>query len=135
MTAPVCSPCRSALITGCYQTTIGAHHHRSGRGTQKIHLTGGVVPVPVLFQQAGYYTCIGGPLGEGTVKPGKTDYNFEWDPSMYDGADWSGASRASRSSCRSSCTAASIAAGDAATDDAWAKRVRRELGSRPTPRT
>ena len=30
VTAPVCSPCRSALITGCYQTTIGAHHHRSG---------------------------------------------------------------------------------------------------------
>src|SRR5262245_3163085 len=27
-TAPVCSPSRSALITGMYQTTIGAHHHR-----------------------------------------------------------------------------------------------------------
>src|SRR4029453_12793933 len=34
--APVCSPSRSALITGCYQTTIGAHHHRSGRGELKI---------------------------------------------------------------------------------------------------
>ena len=32
VTAPVCSPCRSALVTGMYQTTIGAHHHRSGRG-------------------------------------------------------------------------------------------------------
>ncbi|MFM7130496.1 MAG: sulfatase-like hydrolase/transferase, partial [bacterium] len=29
VTAPVCSPCRSALITGMYQTSIGAHHHRS----------------------------------------------------------------------------------------------------------
>src|SRR4051795_12611149 len=38
VTAPVCSPCRSALITGCYQTTIGAHHHRSGRGEQEIRL-------------------------------------------------------------------------------------------------
>ncbi|MBI1900009.1 MAG: sulfatase-like hydrolase/transferase [Planctomycetia bacterium] len=28
VTAPVCSACRSALITGMYQTTIGAHHHR-----------------------------------------------------------------------------------------------------------
>ena len=56
VTAPVCSPCRSALVTGCYQTTIGAHHHRSGRGKRKITLPGEVVPIPVLFQQAGYYT-------------------------------------------------------------------------------
>src|SRR4051812_2038044 len=53
VTAPVCSPCRSALITGCYQTTIGAHHHRSGRGEQKIHLPDGVVPGDHL--QAGVY--------------------------------------------------------------------------------
>src|SRR4030095_5697835 len=58
-TAPVCSPCRSALITGMYQTTIGAHHHRSGRGVEKIILPSGVEPVPALFQRAGYYTCIG----------------------------------------------------------------------------
>ena len=49
VTASVCSPCRSALVTGCYQTTIGAHHHRSGRGELKIHLPGDVVPVPVLL--------------------------------------------------------------------------------------
>lgn len=36
VTAPVCSPCRSALITGMDQTSIGSHHHRSGRGEQKI---------------------------------------------------------------------------------------------------
>ncbi len=101
VTAPVCSPCRSALITGMYQTTIGAHHHRSGRGVEKIHLPEGVVPVPVLFQQAGYYTCIGSGLPAPTVRArqgrtarrtrlGKTDYNFEWDPKIYDGNDWSG---------------------------------------------
>ena len=50
VTAPVCSPCRSALITGMYQTSIGAHHHRSGRGTEKIHLPKGVEPLPVLFR-------------------------------------------------------------------------------------
>ncbi len=88
-TAPVCSPCRSALIIGCYQTTIGAHHHRSGRGDLKIHLPGEVVPVPVLFQQAGYYTCIGG-FGTSGGKLGKTDYNFEWPADMYNGNDWSG---------------------------------------------
>ena len=30
VTAPVCSPNRSAFITGMYQTSIGAHHHNSG---------------------------------------------------------------------------------------------------------
>ena len=101
VTAPVCSPCRSALITGMYQTSIGAHHHRSDRGELKIHLPPGVVPVPKLFQQAGYYTCIGSglPVGTGSAGKkgkrngpglGKTDYNFEWDASIYDSADWSG---------------------------------------------
>jgi arylsulfatase A-like enzyme len=30
-TAPVCSATRSAFNTGMYQTSIGAHHHRSHR--------------------------------------------------------------------------------------------------------
>lgn len=90
VTAPVCSPCRSALITGCYQTTIGAHHHRSGRGTEKIHLPDGVEPVPAIFKRAGYYTCIGGPLVAGKQVLAKTDYNFEWDERIYDSNDWSG---------------------------------------------
>ncbi|WP_294224139.1 sulfatase [Prosthecobacter sp.] len=108
VTAPVCSTCRSALITGMYQTTIGAHHHRSGRGEMKIHLPPEVTPVPELFQKAGYYTCIGSGLpgfdhrgmpftgGKGKKKAGggsrlgKTDYNFEWDPKMYDSHDWEG---------------------------------------------
>ena len=91
VTAPVCSPCRSALITGMYQTSIGAHNHRSGRGTEKIHLPEGVHPVPALFKQAGYYTAIGGFNATGK-QLGKTDYNFEWDRSIYDGNDWSGRS-------------------------------------------
>jgi arylsulfatase A-like enzyme len=98
VTAPVCSPCRSALITGMYQTTLGAHHHRSGRGVEKIHLPQGVTPIPVLLQQAGYYTCIGSGLAnagrsgnqDAAGRLGKTDYNFQWDASMYDDADWAG---------------------------------------------
>src|SRR6186997_2032629 len=62
VTAPVCSACRSALITGMYQTSIGAHHHRSGRGELKIQLPDGVEPLPALFQKAGYYICIGSGL-------------------------------------------------------------------------
>ena len=100
ITAPVCSACRSALITGLYQTTIGAHNHRSGRGEIKINLPNGVEPVPAIFQRAGYYTCIGSGLegkdNSGRDFPektpakrrfGKTDYNFEWDPSIYDNYD------------------------------------------------
>jgi arylsulfatase A-like enzyme len=95
VTAPVCSPCRSALITGMYQTSIGAHHHRSGRGVEKITLPDGVQPLPVLFQRAGYFTCIGDGLADGRKAGkkgefGKTDYNFEWDAKMYDSHDWAG---------------------------------------------
>ena len=87
VTAPVCSTCRSAFITGMYQTSIGAHHHRSGRGEKKIRLPQGVRPVPELFQEAGYYTSISGwPIKNN--RPGKTDYNFEWNKKMYDGVDW-----------------------------------------------
>ena len=92
VTAPVCSPCRSAFITGMYQTTIGAHHHRSGRGKQTIRLPDAIPLVPRLFQQAGYYTTIADwpprKTRSGTPKLGKTDYNFQYDPTIYDGAVW-----------------------------------------------
>ncbi|MEX2172265.1 MAG: sulfatase [Pirellulales bacterium] len=99
VTAPVCSPCRSAMITGMYQTSIGAHHHRSGRGKEKIHLPEGVAILPATFQRAGYYTCIGSGLpdanraggkNDSSKNLGKTDYNFEWDLRVYDGPDWAG---------------------------------------------
>jgi arylsulfatase A-like enzyme len=90
-TAPVCSPSRSALITGMVQTAIGAHHHRSGRGMLKIELPAGIRPLPAILQDAGYHTCIGDGLGvAGERRLGKTDYNFQWDPAIYDGHDWAG---------------------------------------------
>lgn len=83
LTSPVCSTARSSLITGMYQTTIGAHNHQSGRGKRKIHLPEGVIPIPHLFQEAGYYTA-NGSYPKRSEGLGKTDYNFQWDESMYD---------------------------------------------------
>jgi arylsulfatase A-like enzyme len=98
VTAPVCSTCRSALITGMYQTTIGAHHHRSGRGAVKLYLPEHVRLIPQIFKDSGYWTSNG---DEGILTPGptnrkkpariaKTDYNFEFDPQVYDSNDWRG---------------------------------------------
>ena len=98
-TAPVCSPFRSAMITGMYQTTIGSHHHRSGRGEHRVVLPEGVQPLPAIFQKAGFHTCIGSGLSglDYKTKPfkaksksrlGKTDYNFDWDRNIYDSHDW-----------------------------------------------
>jgi arylsulfatase A-like enzyme len=96
-TSPVCSTFRTALITGMYQNSIGAHHHRSGRGKNRIPLPEGVRPIPEIFQEAGYFTCIGSGLKNfdfrslptKTGRRGKTDYNFDWDTEIYDSHDWS----------------------------------------------
>lgn len=76
--AGVCSATRSAIITGMMQTSIGAHNHRSCRSTfrgkemgtyDKNVLPEDVVPLPIRFRKAGYWT-----FNEG----GKDDYNFEF---------------------------------------------------------
>ena len=86
VTCPVCSPSRSAMVTGMYQTSIGAHHHRSSRGELKIHLPEHVRLIPALFREAGYFVTNG--QGPGMERLGKTDYNFEWDSEVYHAADW-----------------------------------------------
>lgn len=77
MTSGVCSPVRSAIITGMYQTSIGAHEHYSSfsmfRGNEMEvwdpnHL--GVKTLPEIFRAAGYYT----------FNEGKFHYNFVFDP-------------------------------------------------------
>ena len=65
-----------------------AHHHRSGRGARKINLPDGIETIPRLFQNAGYHTSLGGWPTAKRGRFGKSDYNFEWDASIYDSNDW-----------------------------------------------
>jgi arylsulfatase A-like enzyme len=55
-TAPVCSPSRSAFMTGMYQTTIGAHQHRSHRD-DNFTLPVGVRVLSDWMREAGYFTA------------------------------------------------------------------------------
>ena len=70
-TAGVCAPCRSGIITGMYQTTLGTHHMRCSATLPK-H----VKPFPMYLREAGYY-C---------TNNSKQDYQFKtpkgtWDDS------------------------------------------------------
>jgi N-sulfoglucosamine sulfohydrolase len=72
-TAPVCAPSRAAIITGMYQTSIGAHHMRTTED-RVLELPGPYLAVPPFYvkafpeylRAAGYYT----------TNREKTDYQF-----------------------------------------------------------
>jgi arylsulfatase A-like enzyme len=90
-TAPVCSASRSALATGVFQTTTGAHNHRT---FQKKPLPEGVRLITHRLREAGYFNvlCAGKkgahhPGGPGPAGSGKTDYNFIAQ-NAFDGSDW-----------------------------------------------
>ena len=59
--AGVCAPCRSTIITGMYQNSIGTHHMRCNATLPKW-----LKPFPMLMRDAGYY-C---------TNASKTDYQF-----------------------------------------------------------
>ncbi len=71
-TAPVCSPSRSAFMTGMYQTTLGAHNHRSHRD-DGYKVPEGVQVLPDWLRQAGYYTANAGsfPKEQGLKVPAR----------------------------------------------------------------
>ena len=60
-TAGVCAPCRSGIITGMYQNSIGTHHMRCDA-----RLPDWLQPFPMLMREMGYY-C---------TNNSKTDYQF-----------------------------------------------------------
>jgi arylsulfatase A-like enzyme len=64
-TSPVCSPSRSAIHTGCYQTAIGSQHHRTSRATGSRPGYEAVPPHYVrllseYLRQAGYFCAMAG---------------------------------------------------------------------------
>lgn len=69
VTTPVCSPCRSTIITGAMATTTGAHNHNSSYRQAPIYLPEGIKTIPEIFREKGYYT----------FNCGKTHYNFVHD--------------------------------------------------------
>lgn len=88
-TAPVCSASRSAFMTGMYQTTIGAHNHRSHRD-DGYALPAGVRVVTDWLREAGYFTAnirsFPTPIDfKGT---GKTDWNFTYPGQPFDSDRW-----------------------------------------------
>ena len=85
-TAPVCSAARSALMTGMFQTSIGAHNHRSHRD-RPYSLPEGVRTVTGLFREAGYHTSNCRTPAPGLQAGGKTDFNFDLER-PFEGTDW-----------------------------------------------
>ncbi len=63
--AGVCAPCRSTIITGLYQNSIGTHHMRT-----EAKLPSSLKPFPMLLRDAGYFCS----------NNSKTDYQFKKPP-------------------------------------------------------
>jgi N-sulfoglucosamine sulfohydrolase len=89
-TAPVCSTSRSAFMTGMYQTTIGAHNHRSHRD-DGYKLPEGVRVLTDWLRDAGYFTANIRELPDSCDfrGSGKTDWNFTYEGQPFDSAKWS----------------------------------------------
>ena len=86
VTGPVCSAARSAIAAGMYQTTIGAHNHRSHRD-DGYRLPEDIEPFTRYLQRAGYHTSNVIHAAPGVRGTGKTDFNFVTED-IFEGKDW-----------------------------------------------
>ena len=76
-------------MTGMYQTTIGAHNHRSHRD-DGYRLPEGVRVLTDRLRDAGYFTALVTQLPEslGFRGSGKTDWNFTYEGKPFDSNRW-----------------------------------------------
>ncbi|MEN9402793.1 MAG: hypothetical protein RL091_1496 [Verrucomicrobiota bacterium] len=88
-TAPVCSASRSAIMTGMYQTSIGAQNHRSHHGPE-YPLPAGVRVLTDWLRDAGYFTANirAFPAPIAFKGAGKTDWNFYYKGAPFDSDQW-----------------------------------------------
>lgn len=82
-TAPICTPSRTALSTGMYQTAINAYHMRYP-DTLKNPLHENVLPINELLRQHGYQTV----NLKGDPGTGKTDWSYKSDVAAFDYHSW-----------------------------------------------
>ncbi|NDH17513.1 MAG: hypothetical protein EBY48_10650, partial [Opitutae bacterium] len=82
-TSPACSPSRTALATGVFQTTLGAHHMRYSKELMPT-LPQPVKTLPQLMGERGYYT--GNIKGLGGT--GKDDWQFKTSKKSWDTHSW-----------------------------------------------
>jgi len=87
VTGPICSPSRSAIMTGMWQIAIDAQNHRAHR-SDGYRLPEGVQPFTHYLRQAGYHTSNVITAAPGVRGTNKTDYNFNLNGSAFDGTDW-----------------------------------------------
>lgn len=84
-TGPACSPSRTALATGVFQTTLGAHHMRYSRELMP-SLPKPVKILPELMRENGYFT--GNIKNIGGTGSGKDDWQFKVPGKSWDTHSW-----------------------------------------------
>jgi uncharacterized sulfatase len=81
-TSPVCSPSRSAMMTGFHQNFIASQQHRTAAkfGFSKKNLPIAIAPLTAHLKNAGYHTAL--------MQSKKTDLNFIHQKNLFDSGDW-----------------------------------------------